>query len=60
MVKCADSLQLRMLPGKLVKKMQADDDFWYANAVFEKKKLKKKMTRMFPLVNDAGFKLYYG
>ena len=31
-------LQQRKLPDTLIKKMQADDKFWYANAIFEKKK----------------------
>lgn len=32
-----DSIQFRKLPDSLVKKLQQDDDFWYANYPFEKK-----------------------
>ena len=35
------AVQQRKLPDTLVKKMEADDDFWYANAIFEKKKKKQ-------------------
>jgi hypothetical protein len=37
-----DSLQFRKLPDSLVKKLQQDDDFWYANYPFEKKEEKKR------------------
>jgi len=38
-----DNLVIQQLkvPDSLVKKMQADDDFWYANAVIEKEKKKE-------------------
>ncbi|MEP6700621.1 MAG: hypothetical protein ABJA85_04875 [Bacteroidota bacterium] len=32
------AVQQRKIPDSLVKKMQEDDNFWYANAVIEKKK----------------------
>ena len=32
------AVQQRNIPDSLVKKMQEDDNFWYANAIFEKKK----------------------
>ncbi len=38
------SLQVRKLADSLVRKMKADDDFWYADAEFEKKKEKKTST----------------
>jgi hypothetical protein len=38
----ADSLHLRKLPVPVVKKMLDDDDYWYANAEFKKKKVKKE------------------
>ena len=38
------SLQVRKLADSLVKKMKADDDFWYADAEFEKKKEKQPAT----------------
>lgn len=31
-------LQQRKLPDTVLQKMQSDDNFWYANAIFEKKK----------------------
>jgi hypothetical protein len=34
-------IQPRKLPDSLVKKMQADDDFWYANSEIEKEKRKE-------------------
>ncbi|MDP4263101.1 MAG: hypothetical protein Q8941_11290 [Bacteroidota bacterium] len=33
-----DSLYLRKLPDSVARKMAADDDFWYANHVFQKQK----------------------
>jgi hypothetical protein len=36
------SLQQRKVPDEVKKKMQEDDDFWYANKVFEKEKEKIK------------------
>ena len=38
----ADSLQLRKLPGPVVKKMRDDDDYWYANAEIKKESAKKE------------------
>lgn len=36
-----DSMQLRQVPGTVVKKMQEDEDYWYANAEIKKKKIKQ-------------------
>src|SRR5258706_1252394 len=44
-----DSFHLRRLPDSLVKKMQADDDFWYANATIKKEKPKKNDVSYTPL-----------
>jgi hypothetical protein len=35
----------RKLPDSLVKKMQSDKDFWYANTAFEKEKKKEKSNK---------------
>ena len=52
-----DPLQLRQLPDSLVKKMQADDDFWYANASIKKKKPKEEEDRSYtPLGQRSWFK----
>lgn len=37
-----DTLQLRKVPDSLVKKLQEDDDFWYANALLKKEKPKEE------------------
>jgi hypothetical protein len=51
-----DSLQLRKLPDSLVKTMQADDDFWYANASIKKDKPKKEDDRSYtPLGQRSWF-----
>lgn len=49
---------VRRLPDSLVKKMQADDDFWYANAEFEKRKAKPASNeqRYIPIGQQAWFK----
>lgn len=49
---------VRRLPDSLVKKMQADDDFWYANADFEKRKAKpaNNEQRYIPIGQQAWFK----
>ena len=53
----ADSVQLRQLPDSLVKEMQGKDDFWYANAIFEKEKVKKKADNSYvPLGQRTWFK----
>ena len=33
-----DSFHLRQVPDSVIKKLQSQDDFWYANKEFEKKK----------------------
>ena len=38
----ADSLHLRKLPVRVVKKMLDDDDYWYANTELKKKKVKRE------------------
>jgi hypothetical protein len=38
------SLQLRQLPDSFIQALQGDDDFWYANTVFEKIKKQKEAT----------------
>lgn len=37
----ADTLKLRQLPDSAISKMKEDKDFWYANTVFNKRKVKK-------------------
>jgi hypothetical protein len=53
-----DSLQLRRLPDSLVKKMQEDDDFWYANAILKKEKPKEASgdSSHIPLGQRSWFK----
>ena len=45
----------RRLPDSVLNRMQQDDDFWYANALFEKKKQKKASTYI-PLGQRVWFK----
>ena len=52
----ADSLQLRQLPDSLVKQMQEDDDFWYANAELKKKKPERAIKNYTPLGDRTWFK----
>lgn len=49
---------VRRVPDSLVKKMQADDDFWYANAEFEKRKAKPASNEQpyTPIGQQAWFK----
>jgi hypothetical protein len=35
----SDSISIRRLPDSVVKNLQEDDAFWYANEVFKKKRL---------------------
>jgi len=53
-----DSLHLRKLPDSLVKKLQADDDFWYANAIIEKEKIPQNNpnTSYTPIGERSWFK----
>jgi hypothetical protein len=53
--KTPDSLQLRTLPGSIVKKMQNDDDYWYANTQFKKKKAKQEDISYTPLSQRSWF-----
>jgi len=51
-----DSMQLRQIPRDAVKKMQEDDDYWYANAAIKKKKIKEdKNISSIPLVRRSWF-----
>ena len=49
-----DSLQLRKLPDSVVKKLQADDDFWYVNYIFNKEKKKEEKENV-PLSESTLF-----
>ena len=50
-------LQQRKLPDSVVKKLQSDDKFWYANAIFEKKKQPGSLNNMYvPLGQRVWFK----
>ena len=49
-----DSLQLRKLPADRVKKLQEDDDFWYANALLKKEEPKEAARRV-PLGQQRWF-----
>jgi hypothetical protein len=52
------SVQQRKLSDSLVKKMQADKNFWYANAVFEKEKKQEEQannSRYIPLGQRVWF-----
>lgn len=51
-----DSLQSKKLPDSLLKKLQGDDDFWYVNYVFDKKKREQKsMNQDVPLTESPLF-----
>ena len=51
-----DSLHLRRLPAPVVKKMLNDDDYWYANVEFKKKKVKKEENESYvPLGQRSWF-----
>jgi hypothetical protein len=50
-----DSVQKRTLPDSVAKKMQADEDFWYANYVFEKEK-EKELKRKTSITEQTWFK----
>jgi len=52
-----DSLQLRTLPGSVVKKIQGDDDYWYANAQFKKEKAKQEDASYVPLGQRSWFQI---
>jgi hypothetical protein len=55
-VSTTDSLHLRKLPAPIVKKMLDDDDYWYANAEFKKKKVKKEENESYvPLGQRSWF-----
>jgi hypothetical protein len=55
-VSTTDSLHLRKLPAPIVKKMLDDDDYWYANAEFKKKKVKKEENESYvPLGQQSWF-----
>jgi hypothetical protein len=45
----------RHVADKQVKKMQQDDDFWYANALLMKKKLKERDDSFIPVMERAWF-----
>jgi hypothetical protein len=45
----------RQVPDRQVKKMQEDDDFWYANALLRKEKLKERDDSFVPVTERAWF-----
>jgi hypothetical protein len=51
----ADSLHPRTLPTSVVKKLQGDEDYWYANAEIKKKKATKEDLSYTPLVQRSWF-----
>lgn len=50
-----DSVQKRALPDSVAKKMQQDEDFWYANYAFEKEK-EKELKRKTSITEQTWFK----
>ena len=48
-----DSTQLRKVPDSIIKKLQANDDFWYVNYPFTKKK--KETDENVPVTEGAFF-----
>ena len=53
----ADDLEKRSLPDSVLKKMQQDEDFWYANYAFEKEKQKaKEQNKKTPLREQSWFR----
>lgn len=50
-----DSIHLRQVPGTVVKKMQEDDDYWYANTEVKKKKINEQNISSVPFVRRQWF-----
>jgi hypothetical protein len=50
-----DSFQMRTLPISVIKKMQDDDDYWYANAELKKAKSKKQDAEYIPISKRNWF-----
>jgi hypothetical protein len=50
-----DSVQKRALPDSAAKKMQQDEDFWYANYAFEKEK-EKELKQKTSITEQTWFK----
>jgi hypothetical protein len=49
-----DTIQPRKVPDSVIKKLQEDDDFWYANYIFEKA---EKKENEIPLTRQPGFQI---
>ena len=50
-----DSLEKRLLPDSARKKMQQDEEFWYANYAFEKEK-EQELKQKTPITEQTWFK----
>ena len=50
-----DSVYMQRLPDSVIAEMRNDDEFWYVNAVFEKKEKKKKEESYTPISESALF-----
>jgi len=53
------SIVQRHLPDSILKKMQQDDDFWYANAEIEEEKPKDKRSNYIPLARQQWFQTLF-